>query len=177
MQVFERQYTSDLEGSQVYAAYKYPRRDVKAVRPGRAVAAARRFLPDMMEVAYDGSTRRVGPFEMLPGTAAGVAQCLRPGLRSSFSAQLFSKRAGAGMKMPCDTAADWGSYKAHVFRNPVCCADVRIVAQLHVEQSVQTSPKHAGGVASSYASPAAANFDHTILATERLLRWTCNQRV
>ncbi len=70
--MFERQYTSDLEGSQVYAAYKYPRKDVKAVRPGRAVAAARRFLPDMMEVAYDGSTRRVGPFEMLPGTAAGA---------------------------------------------------------------------------------------------------------
>ena len=40
--MFERQYTSDLEGSQVYAAYKYPRQDVKAVRPGRAVAAARR---------------------------------------------------------------------------------------------------------------------------------------
>ena len=73
-QVFERQYGSDLEGSQVYAAYKYPRRDVKAVRPGPAVAVARRFLPDMMEVAYDGSTRRVGPFEMLPGTAAGVRQ-------------------------------------------------------------------------------------------------------
>ena len=72
-QVFERQYGSDLEGSQVYAAYKYPRQDVKAVRPGPAVAAARRFLPDMMEVGHDGSTRRVGPFEMLPGTAAGAA--------------------------------------------------------------------------------------------------------
>lgn len=72
MQVFERQYGSDLEGSQIYAAYKYPRKDVKAVRPGPAVAAARPFSPDMVEVAYDGSTRRVGPFEMVPGTAAGV---------------------------------------------------------------------------------------------------------
>ena len=71
-QIFERQYGSDLEGSQIYAAYKYPRQDVKAVRPGPAVSAARSFVPDMVEVAYDGSTRRVGPFEMLPGTAAGV---------------------------------------------------------------------------------------------------------
>ena len=72
MQIFERQYGSDLEGSQIYAAYKYPRKDVKAVRPGAAVAAARPFSPAMLEVAYDGSTRRVGPFEMLPGTAAGA---------------------------------------------------------------------------------------------------------
>ena len=75
LQLFERQYGSELEGSQIYAAHKYLRRDVKEMRPRGAVDGARPFTPDMVAVAYDGSTRRVGPYEMLPATAAGACSC------------------------------------------------------------------------------------------------------
>ena len=72
LQVFERQYGSELESSQVYAAHKYAAADIGRMRPGRAVAAARALTPGMVTDPYDGSTRRVGPFEMLPSTAAGA---------------------------------------------------------------------------------------------------------
>ena len=42
------------------------------MRPRGAVAGARPLSPAMVTVPYDDSTRRVGPFEMLPATAAGV---------------------------------------------------------------------------------------------------------
>lgn len=72
LQVFERQYGSELEASQVYAAHKYAAADMRIMRPGRTVAAARALNPDMVTDSYDGSTRRVGPFEMPPTTAAGA---------------------------------------------------------------------------------------------------------
>ena len=34
------------------------------------------FTPDMVDAASDGSVRRVGPFEMRPGIAAGATEQL-----------------------------------------------------------------------------------------------------
>lgn len=42
------------------------------MRPRVTVAGARPLSPAMVNVSYDGTTRRVGPFEMLPATAAGA---------------------------------------------------------------------------------------------------------
>ena len=70
--MFERQYGSDLVGSQIYAAHKYARGDIRAMRPRGAIAGARHLSPAMLTVPHDDSTRRVGPFEMLPATAAGA---------------------------------------------------------------------------------------------------------
>lgn len=54
---------------------RYPRSSIKALAPGGAVRAARRFSPDMVQQASGHeSVRRVGPFEMRP--AAGACEAV-----------------------------------------------------------------------------------------------------
>jgi len=54
---------------QVYASYKYPRRQIDQLRPGATISLARPFESSMVDSDFDGSTRRVGPFQMKPDVA------------------------------------------------------------------------------------------------------------
>ena len=53
---------------QLYASYKYPRGEIHKLKPGTAASLAQPLTPDMLQ-SPDGSTRRVGPFNMKPDTA------------------------------------------------------------------------------------------------------------
>ncbi|KAK9906709.1 hypothetical protein WJX75_006533 [Coccomyxa subellipsoidea] len=67
-QTWERSYSASDEGMQVYASYKYPRSEISGLRPGRLVTQATEFTPRML-TSSNGETRRMGPFDMKPGTA------------------------------------------------------------------------------------------------------------
>lgn len=54
---------------QVYASYKYPRPEINRLKPGPAAAIAHSFDGSMVVSDFDGSTRRVGPFQMKPAVA------------------------------------------------------------------------------------------------------------
>ena len=56
---------------QLYAAWKYPRRDMEALRPGPLVGRARAMAPDMLSAnpSAPADTRRVGAFTVTPDVA------------------------------------------------------------------------------------------------------------
>eukprot|EP00775_Hariotina_reticulata_P011546 gene11546-11689_t len=68
---WERQLQPEEESMQLYASWKYNRRDVEVLRPGPLLQMARAITPDMLQ-ATPGSgtdTRRVGPFTLDPQQA------------------------------------------------------------------------------------------------------------
>ncbi|KAI8466101.1 MAG: hypothetical protein J3K34DRAFT_524776 [Monoraphidium minutum] len=64
-------YAPEDPAMQLYAAWKYPRADVEALRPGPAVGAARAITPDMLEASpgSPSATRYVGAFTLQPDVA------------------------------------------------------------------------------------------------------------
>ncbi|GBF95931.1 hypothetical protein Rsub_08054 [Raphidocelis subcapitata] len=58
-------------GMQLYAAYKYPRADIDALRPGPLIGSARPITPDMLQAGpgAPSDTRRVGAFTLPPEVA------------------------------------------------------------------------------------------------------------